>query len=234
MPIKLIQVQRKLNVGINTVVEFLHKKGFEVEDNPNTRISDEQYALLVKEFGKNLPEKERLLANEPVRKEEPAVKKEERKKKAEEIETVIPEELRPRIVSKGHIELGGGAHRKSQEETETREDSGEEAKETPTPDEVERPSVEDVPAPAPAKNEEEKTTIVEEEKKDQKEDVEESAVEKTQEENPRPEPQEEVKKEEELFRLDSSRLETKIKVTGKIDLDSLNQSTRPKKKTKEE
>ena len=234
MPIKLIQVQRKLNVGINTVVEFLHKKGFEVEDNPNTRISDEQYALLVKEFGKNLPEKERLLANEPVRKEEPAVKKEERKKKAEEIETVIPEELRPRIVSKGHIELGGGAHRKSQEETETREDSGEEAKETPTPDEMERPSVEDVPAPAPAKNEEEKTTIVEEEKKDQKEEVEKSAVEKTQEENPRQEPQEEVKKEEELFRLDSSRLETKIKVTGKIDLDSLNQSTRPKKKTKEE
>ena len=234
MPIKLIQVQRKLNVGINTVVEFLHKKGFEVEDNPNTRISDEQYALLVKEFGKNLPEKERLLAKEPVRKEEPAVKKEERKKIVEEIETVIPEELRPRIVSKGHIELGGGAHRKSQEETETREDSGEEAKETPTPDEVERPSVEDVPAPAPAKNEEEKTTIVEEEKKDQKEEVEESAVEKTQEENPRPEPQEEVKKEEELFRLDSSRLETKIKVTGKIDLDSLNQSTRPKKKTKEE
>ena len=234
MPIKLIQVQRKLNVGINTVVEFLHKKGFEVEDNPNTRISDEQYALLVKEFGKNLPEKERLLANEPVRKEEPAVKKEERKKKAEEIETVIPEELRPRIVSKGHIELGGGAHRKSQEETETREDPGEEAKETPTPDEMERPSVEDVPAPASAKNEEEKTTIVEEEKKDQKEEVEESAVEKTQEENPRQEPQEEVKKEEELFRLDSSRLETKIKVTGKIDLDSLNQSTRPKKKTKEE
>ena len=53
MPIKLIQVQRKLNVGINTVVEFLRKKGFEVEDNnPNTRIGDEQYALLVKEFGK--------------------------------------------------------------------------------------------------------------------------------------------------------------------------------------
>ena len=58
MPIKLIQVQRKLKVGINTVVEFLHKKGFQVEDNPNTRISDEQYALLVKEFGKDLIDKE--------------------------------------------------------------------------------------------------------------------------------------------------------------------------------
>ena len=62
MPIKLIQVQRKLNVGINTVVDFLHKKGFAVEDNPNTRISDEQYALLVKEFGKDLPEKDLIIA----------------------------------------------------------------------------------------------------------------------------------------------------------------------------
>ena len=42
-----------MNVGLNTVVEFLHKNGYpEVESNPNTRLSDEQYALLVKEFGK--------------------------------------------------------------------------------------------------------------------------------------------------------------------------------------
>ncbi len=45
-----------MNVGLNTVVEFLHKNGYpEVELNPNTRLSDEQYALLVKEFGKNMP-----------------------------------------------------------------------------------------------------------------------------------------------------------------------------------
>ena len=69
MPIKLIQVQRKLNVGINTVVEFLHKKGHPVEENanPNTRISDEQYALLVKEFGKDLPEKDRNFAADRMR-----------------------------------------------------------------------------------------------------------------------------------------------------------------------
>lgn len=41
-------------------------------------------------------------------------------------------------------------------------------------------------------------------------------------------------KEDNLFRLNSAKLESKIKVTGKIDLDALNQSTRPKKKTKEE
>ena len=100
MPIKLIQVQRKLNVGINTVVEFLRKKGFEVEDNnPNTRIGDEQYALLVKEFGKDLPnggrERERVVPERSHR-EASSVKEE----KSSEIKTVIPEEFRPKIVTK--------------------------------------------------------------------------------------------------------------------------------------
>ena len=103
MPIKLIQVQRKLNVGINTVVEFLHRNGFSVEDNPNTRISDEQYALLVKEFGKDLPEKDRNFAADRMRKEVPSVKEE----KTSEIKTVIPEEFKPKIVTKGRIDLDG-------------------------------------------------------------------------------------------------------------------------------
>lgn len=114
MPIKLIQVQRKLNVGINTVVEFLRKKGFEVEDNnPNTRIGDEQYALLVKEFGKDLPnggrERERVVPERP-HKEASPVKEE----KHSEIKTVIPEEFKPRIVTKGRIDLDR-PHKKAQE-----------------------------------------------------------------------------------------------------------------------
>ena len=40
--------------------------------------------------------------------------------------------------------------------------------------------------------------------------------------------------EDNVFRLNTTRLESKIKVTGKIDLDALNQSTRPKKKSREE
>ncbi len=45
-----------MNVGIATVVEFLQKKGYTVEANPNTKISGEQFAILVKEFStdKNL------------------------------------------------------------------------------------------------------------------------------------------------------------------------------------
>ena len=49
MTIRLNKVTRDLNVGITTVVEFLQKKGFaDIEVNPNTKITEEQYALLVK------------------------------------------------------------------------------------------------------------------------------------------------------------------------------------------
>mgnify|MGYP000168802116 CR=1 FL=1 len=56
MTIRLNKVTRDLNVGITTAVEFLQKKGFTVEANPNTKITDEQFELLKKEFStdKNL------------------------------------------------------------------------------------------------------------------------------------------------------------------------------------
>ena len=56
MSIRLNKVTRDLNVGIATVVEFLQKKGYAIEASPNTKISEEQYAELVKEFStdKNL------------------------------------------------------------------------------------------------------------------------------------------------------------------------------------
>ena len=102
MPIKLIQVQRKLNVGIATVVEFLQRKGFETENNPNTRISDEQYALLVKEFGKDLPKQDQ--AKESYPRNDQKAKQHDR---PQEIKTVIPDEYKPKIVTKGRIDLDG-------------------------------------------------------------------------------------------------------------------------------
>ena len=42
MTIRLNKVTRDLNVGIQTAVDFLQKKGFSIESNPNTKISDEQ------------------------------------------------------------------------------------------------------------------------------------------------------------------------------------------------
>lgn len=56
MTIRLNKVTRDLNVGITTVVEFLQKKGYTIEASPNAKITEEQYAVLVKEFStdKNL------------------------------------------------------------------------------------------------------------------------------------------------------------------------------------
>ena len=53
MTIRLNKVTRDLNVGITTVVEFLQKKGYAVESSPNAKITEEQYAELVKEFSKD-------------------------------------------------------------------------------------------------------------------------------------------------------------------------------------
>ena len=47
---RLSLVTKKLNVGINTVTEFLAAKGFEVETNPNAKITMDAFGLLLKEF----------------------------------------------------------------------------------------------------------------------------------------------------------------------------------------
>jgi translation initiation factor IF-2 len=55
---RLGQVARKLNVGTTTIVETLAKKGFEVENNLNSKISFEQFNMLAKEFKSSAQEKE--------------------------------------------------------------------------------------------------------------------------------------------------------------------------------
>lgn len=246
MPIKLIQVQRKLNVGINTVVEFLHKKGFPVEDNPNTRISDEQYSLLVKEFGKDIVEKKIDLTDrkKTARDNGWGTKKED---EVVEIKTVIPEEFRPKIVMKGHIDLDGGKKQEAPKGNvvdEPKQDNSssdmkqETVKETENLEKKEEESIRPADNAASRKEEieDEKTIIVKEEKEEDKKTVEDTRKEDEHSEVASVERKEEAPEEQgdNLFRLSSAKIESKIKVTGKIDLDALNQSTRPKKKTKEE
>lgn len=265
MSIRLIKITRDLNVGITTVVEFLHKKGFTVESNPNTKISDEQYALLVKEFGKDLPVEDRSIdrnqrerKKETVTIEDGASEKEETSEQL--IKTEIPEEFRPKIVTKGHIDLN--AQNKKQEKTVERENDpvkdevkAEQNDPEPQiqpvlPQSVPIPEPQSVPAPQPVAEkvfqedkpvlkQAEKVNVVEKEKAEVKKVI---TLEK-----PKVvvEPAKEIEEKEdsslvaeqtknEVFRLNSPKLESNIKVTGKIDLDALNQSTRPKKKTKEE
>lgn len=55
--IRLSQAARKLNVGHNTILDFLEKKGFSVENNPNAKLTPEQFNLLSKEFAASATEK---------------------------------------------------------------------------------------------------------------------------------------------------------------------------------
>ncbi len=104
MPVKLNKVIKDLNVGLSTVVDFLNKKGYEVENNPNARVSDDQYDLLVKEFGNGIvPQKEKMIVK-PAVSEMPS-KEKPKTQEIEEIRMEIPEEIKPRIITKGKIDL---------------------------------------------------------------------------------------------------------------------------------
>lgn len=55
---RLSQVARKLNVGRGTILDYLSGKGFDVDSSPNSKITQEQYSLLSKEFAASAMEKE--------------------------------------------------------------------------------------------------------------------------------------------------------------------------------
>lgn len=257
MTIRLNKVTRDLNVGIATVVEFLQKKGFTVEANPNTKITDEQYAILVKEFStdKNLRiESERFIQERQNKERKASVaidgyqEKEPEKPKSEEvIKTVIPEDARPKFKPVGKIDLNNLGRKAEKEPAKPQP-----VKEEPTPQEekpvtkpVEEPAPvvapepavkpERVVAPEPVKEEPApvvaETKVAEEVKEEPKAPAaapEKKAEEVVAETAPASDEQEGV------FKIRPTEFVSKINVIGQIDLAALNQSTRPKKKSKEE
>ena len=56
--VRISKIVKEFNIGIATLVDFLQKKGIDVEANPNAKISAEAYSLAAKEFGKELDLKE--------------------------------------------------------------------------------------------------------------------------------------------------------------------------------
>ena len=60
---RLSKVARDFNVGISTIVEFLHKKGFAIDTDPNNKITDDAYHLLEKEYKGDVSLKKRVRKN---------------------------------------------------------------------------------------------------------------------------------------------------------------------------
>ncbi len=93
---RLSKVARELNLGISTLVEFLRKKGHDVNPNPNTKVSEEQYHLLLKEFSSEITlkkesEKISLRIAREIR-DSVSIEKDSKKKEGEEAETSDNEE----------------------------------------------------------------------------------------------------------------------------------------------
>ena len=251
MTIRLNKVTRDLNVGITTVVEFLQKKGFTVEMNPNTKITEEQYNLLVKEFStdKDLKQKtERFIQERQTKdrnKASVSIEGYEKQEKAEEVlKTVVPEDVRPKFKPVGKIDLDKLNHRSSAPKVEEPAPAVEvepEEQSAPVVEEsVEQPAEPVVAEPEPPVYEvsaKEEASVEDEPVEPEAPVVEEQSVEKVEEtpeaaaeEAPTEEPQEK----EEIFKIRQPEFVSKINVVGQIDLAALNQSTRPKKKSKEE
>ena len=242
MTIRLNKVTRDLNVGIATVVDFLQKKGYTIEANPNTKITDEQYAALVKEFSKD---KDLKIESEKIFQER---QNKERNKasvsiddlqaetttKPEVIETVVPEDARPRFKPVGKIDLDNLNKKKvkpavvepaKEEKKEVVETA--EPVEKPAPVQVEEVTVTEVAQPQPQINEQQKQP--------EQEKAEDLIPDLMEEKKETPEAQTvQQDKEDEIFKIRPTEFKSKINVVGQIDLAALNQSTRPKKKTKEE
>ena len=249
-------------MGITTAVEFLQKKGFVVEANPNTKITDEQFELLKKEFStdKDLKMKSERFLQERQTKErnkasvaiEGYETKESVKEKVEEIKTVIPEDVRPKFKPVGKIDLDNlGKKPVVEKEKEVEEQKPEPVVEPVQPkpevkemlsEEVEaqvaekvsevepvQETVEEKAVEAPVEEPQTQDVTEEEHHSDETTDV---KVEKEEEA-----PVEETKSadsSEEIFTIRKPEFVSKINVIGQIDLAALNQSTRPKKKSKEE
>lgn len=255
MTIRLNKVTRDLNVGITTVVEFLQKKGYTIEASPNAKITEEQYAVLVKEFStdKNLKIESEKFSQEKLNKDRNKASIsiegfESKKEKEEVVKTVIPEEARPKLKQVGKIDLDNLNKKTAPKVVEPvakvieqtpkaepvvekvveRKETPQPEKETPKPVVVEEKKPEPAPQPAPA-------PVLEEKKEPKIEKTEEKTpqVKEMEKETPEAAPVQE-KEEDDVFKIRPTEFKSKINVVGQIDLAALNQSTRPKKKSKEE
>ena len=104
--IRLIRVAKEFNVGLNTITDFLHRKGIEIDSSPNTPIDADTYAILEKEFGKNRPSGSELdTIREKINKKTSVSIEPEAKPKEEKRTIEVKEELaQPKVLGKIDLE----------------------------------------------------------------------------------------------------------------------------------
>ncbi len=213
MAVRLSKIAREFNVGLSTIVEFLHEKGIKISSDPNAKLSDEDYALVAKEFSSDSEVKKEStrvdLKNTRKKKETVSIDDMgnilEKSEDDEFISVKDEVRLENKIKVVDRIDLSQPVKFPKEPEPVKKEIKKEEVK----PQAESQP---EVPAPLPAPEPEPAT------------------VQKTE---PQPEPAPNAPEKETPFKISQPAVKD-VKVVGSIDLDSINQRTRPPKKSKQE
>ena len=241
---ELKKIIKDLNVGQQTIKDFFEKKKIDIDVTPNTKIGEDVLDILIKEFK---PDMEQKLKSEYLTSARQKEKEKTKQAEAEEAAPKQPEEAKteielrkPKVIGKIDLDAAGKPAKKE-----------EAPKQEETPKQEEVPAVEPEEKPAPAAPVEEPVQEVQPQVQPKAQEETQPIVEETPQEPEVAAPQAPVAQEEpaaaqpvqssepeeskeEIFTTGVPSLKTSINVVGKIDLSAINQSTRPKKKTKEE
>ena len=238
MSVRLNKVTKEFNIGLQTAVDFLRKNGYDdVEVSPNSKITEQQYELLQKEFSsdKGLRSEATQLIQHRQEKSKERKEATKQKRQAEEIASAKPK-TSYKVV--GHIELDKKGNPVRKEEPQTSPKTEVQAAQ-PAPAPSLEPKPEEKPTPQPVESKAEKVEPVETPTSQPEPKPQEQKPQPAKEPEAKPQPSVEERSAvlgsevNGAYRLNTSTLAAP-KVLGKIDLSSINSSTRPRKKSREE
>ena len=238
MSVRLNKVTKEFNIGLQTAVDFLRKNGYDdVEVSPNSKITEQQYELLQKEFSsdKGLRSEATQLIQHRQEKSKERKEATKQKRQAEEIASAKPK-TSYKVV--GHIELDKKGNPVRKEEPQASPKAEVQAAQ-PAPAPSVAPKPEEKPTPQPVESKAEKVESVETPTSQPEPKPQEQKPQPAKEPETKPQPSVEERSAvlgsevNGAYRLNTSTLAAP-KVLGKIDLSSINSSTRPRKKSREE
>jgi translation initiation factor IF-2 len=230
MPYKLFKIAKELNVATSTIVEYLNSQGYEIENKPTAKISDEIHEILLDRFSSAMDEKEKAeaLLEERRKRKEKDIKAQEKK----EEKKIVKEEPKKVEVSK-KIEEKKAKEEKKEEPKEEKDEKTVQGLKV-----VGKIDLDQLKKKKKKKTEKEEPIKVEE-KVEKKEAIKEDKIveeKKLEKETPVSEKKDEPKKEdkdENLIRMKTPELRG-LKQLGKIDLSKFEKKKPAKEKKKED
>ena len=235
MAVRLSKVAREFNVGLSTIVDYLQEKGIKISSDPNAKLTDDQYALVAKEFSTDSEAKKESnrvdLKNTRLKKETVTIDNmnngtEEHAQEFISIKDEIKLESKIKVVD--HIDLNRlNKQQKPEEKVEEVKEVKIEEKKEEKPAE---PQVKETPVIAQKQEREETQAPV---ARPPKTIIKQPKVETRQEEKAPSEDHSNRADREVSYKSPTPAIKD-VKVVGTIDLDAINQRTRPPKKSKQE